>query len=263
MNTLTKAEIDDLDPYSFLAALGKRVVRPGGHASTEQLFELARIEPHHHVLEVGCGVGATAIEMVQRFGCRVTAMDRSTMMLEEAAKLVKEAGLADRITLEKADMMKMPYEDGAFDVVVIEAVTMFAPRLLAVKECVRVLKPGGQLLDEEFVWRNTPDARALEILRQPKMCPRIDFDDVADWQRLFENAGLNEVESVTGPFALVHPKVFVKDEGWRNTGRILARALSRPAYISKTAWLGRNIVRIMPKLGYIVISGRKPLPATS
>jgi SAM-dependent methyltransferase len=262
MTELTKAEIDDLDPYRFLAVLGKNVVRPGGHVSTEQLFDLAQIKPDDHVLEVGCGTCATAIELVQRFGCRVTAMDRSALMLEKAAELVEEAGVADRITLDQADMLKMQYEDDTFDVVVIEAVTMFTPRLLAVRECVRVLKPGGQLLDQEFVWRTTPDARALEILRQPKMCPRIDFDDVADWKRLFEQAGLGDVEAVTGPFALMHPRVFVKDEGWRNTFHILGRAFSRPAYLSKLVWLLGNIVRIMPKLGYIVVSARKPAPAT-
>jgi SAM-dependent methyltransferase len=263
MTKLTKAEIDDLDPYSFLAALGKNVVRPGGHISTEQLFGLARIGPDDHVLEVGCGTGATAIELVQRFGCRVTAMDRSQFFLDRAKELVEAAGLTDRITLGQADMLKMPYEDAAFDAVVIEAVTMFTPRLLAVKECVRVLKPEGQLLDQEFVWRTTPDARALEILRQPKMCPRIDFDDAADWKNLFEQAGLGEVESVTGPFALMHPRVFVKDEGWGNTLHILGTAFSRPAYLSKLVWLLGNIVRIMPKLGYIVVSARKPAPATS
>jgi hypothetical protein len=63
---------------------------------------------------------------------------------------------------------------------------------------------------------------------------------------------------MTGPFALMHPKVFVKDEGWGNSARILGRAISRPAYLKKTVWLMRNIVKIMPSLGYIVVSARKP-----
>ena len=40
---LTAEEVMDLDPYSFLAALGKKVVRPGGHRSTEELFSLAQL----------------------------------------------------------------------------------------------------------------------------------------------------------------------------------------------------------------------------
>jgi SAM-dependent methyltransferase len=258
MSSLTSQEIEALDPYSFLAALGKKVVRPGGHLSTEQLFEMAEIKPDHHVLEVGCGVGTTAIEMVQRFGCEVTAIDHSKLMLEKAHELTRAAGLSDRIHYQEADMCGLPYEDNAFDVVVIEAVTMFCPRIEAIRECTRVLKPGGQLLDQEFAWREAPDERALEILRQPMMCPGINFDDEKEWAFVFTIAGLTEVETKTGPFALMHPKVFVKDEGWANSARILGRAISRPAYLRKTVWLMRNILKIMPSLGYIVVSARKP-----
>lgn len=259
MSSLTKEEIEALDPYSFLAALGKKVVRPGGHLSTEQLFALAEIKPDHHVLEVGCGVGATAIEMVQRFGCQVTAIDHSRLMLEKADELTRAAGLSDQIRYEEADMCGLPFEDDFFDVVVIEAVTMFCPRDDALSECKRVLKPGGQMLDQEFAWRKAPDERALEILRQPKMCPGINFDAVLEWKVLFQDVGMTDVEATSGPFALMNPKVFIKDEGWANSLRILGKALSRPAYFKKTVWLMRNIVKIMPSLGYVVVSARKPV----
>lgn len=258
MASLTNQEIEALDPYSFLAVLGKKVVRPGGHISTEQLFELAEIKPDHHVLEVGCGVGATAIEMVERYGCRVTAIDHSRLMLDKAEEMTRAAGLSDRIRYEEADMCGLPYEDDTFDVVVIEAVTMFCPRYKALGECKRVLKPGGQMLDQEFAWRRAPDEEALEILRQPKMCPGIDFDDVREWKVVFKDVGMTDVEAVSGPFALMRPRVFIKDEGWANTLRIVGKAFSRPAYLKKTVWLMRNIIKIMPSLGYVVVSARKP-----
>ena len=263
MSSRTKEEIEALDPYSFLAALGKRVVRPGGHVSTEKLFELAEIKPDHHVLEVGCGVGVTAIELVQRFGCRVTAIDHSKLMLDKAEELTRAAGLSDRIRYEEADMCVLPYDNDVFDVVVIEAVTMFCPRIKAISECMRVLKPGGQLLDQEFAWLKAPNERALEILRQPKMCPGIDFDDVREWKVVFKDAGMTDIEATSGPFALMHPKVFIKDEGWANSLRIVGKALSRPAYFKKTVWLMRNIIEIMPSLGYVVISARKPAVVTT
>jgi len=90
------------------------------------------------------------------------------------------------------------------------------------------------------------------------MCPGINFDDVRNWRVLFEDAGLREIRTVTGPFQLMSPTQFVADEGVVNTGRILARALSRPARARKAVWLTRNIVTVMPKLGYIVVAGVKP-----
>jgi hypothetical protein len=40
--------------------------------------------------------------------------------------------------------------------------------------------------------------------------------------------------------------------------RILGKVLSRPAYLKKSVWLLRNIREIMPSLGYVVVSARKP-----
>lgn len=36
MATLTSDQVQDLDPYAFLAVLGKRVIHPGGRASTDR-----------------------------------------------------------------------------------------------------------------------------------------------------------------------------------------------------------------------------------
>ena len=224
MSSLTKEEIEALDPYSFLAALGKRVVRPGGHVSTEQLFELAEIKPTDHVLEVGCGVGATAIELVQRFGCEVTAIDHSRLMLEKAEELTRAAGLVDRIHYQEADMCGLPYEDDTFDVVVIEAVTMFCPRIQAISECNRVLKPGGRFVCVEHV--HSPSPGGLRSLQHALRTP---------WRWLFEGCDL-----------------------CRDTGATLARAGFAQVEVKQSVWLMRNIMEIMPSLGYVVVSARKP-----
>jgi hypothetical protein len=40
---LAPGEITDLDPYKFMAVIGKRVIHPGGRASTETLLARAQI----------------------------------------------------------------------------------------------------------------------------------------------------------------------------------------------------------------------------
>lgn len=266
---LTAEQVMDLDPYSFLAALGKKVVRPGGHRSTEELFSLAELTANDRVLDVGCGVGVTGIEIVRRFGSRVTISDKSQLMLSEARANVAAAGMTGGIDVDWGDIVELPYEDDTFDVAIVEAVTMFVDRERAIREVVRVTKPGGRILDHEFCWRDRPNLEALEILRQPMMCPGINFDDVRNWEMLFERHGVGDITSIVGPFALMKPRQFIADEGLRNTARIVGRACSRRVYMRKSAWLMRNIVSIMPKLGYIVLKGTKavasgePVPALS
>ncbi len=90
---LRSGEIERLDPYVFMAVIGKRVIHPGGRAATEQLLKRAAISSSDHVLDVGCGVGTTAITVASRFGASVTAVDICPVMLERAQAAVRVAGV--------------------------------------------------------------------------------------------------------------------------------------------------------------------------
>ncbi|KAJ4835352.1 hypothetical protein Tsubulata_021578 [Turnera subulata] len=57
------------------------------------LIEKARIESKHEVLEIGCGWGSFAIEVVKQTGCKYTGITLSKEQLKFAEMKVKEAGL--------------------------------------------------------------------------------------------------------------------------------------------------------------------------
>lgn len=63
-----RPDVRTMDPYAFFALLGKRVIHPGGRRSTEQIFELGQFSEGQRVLDIGCGVGTTAIQLASRFG---------------------------------------------------------------------------------------------------------------------------------------------------------------------------------------------------
>src|SRR5881392_3430632 len=143
---LAADEISTLDPYKFMAVIGKRVIHPGGRASTQALLRRAQITEQAQVLDVGCGVATTAIEIARRHGARVTAVDISPLMLERAAANARAAGVAGLVTVTSGDILALPYDDAAFDVVIAEAVTMFTDRTAAAAELARVARAGGRVL---------------------------------------------------------------------------------------------------------------------
>ncbi|KAK4775674.1 hypothetical protein SAY87_023635 [Trapa incisa] len=72
------------------------------------LIKKARIEKHHEVLEIGCGWGSLAMEVVKRTGCKYTGITLSEEQLKYAQERVKAAGLQDRIRFLLCDYRQLP-----------------------------------------------------------------------------------------------------------------------------------------------------------
>jgi SAM-dependent methyltransferase len=257
MMRLTVAEVEQLDPYLLMAVLGKRYVHPGGRRATEQLLEWADIGASHEVLDIGCGVGTTAIEVARRTGARVVAADISPVMVDRARRNVAAAGMEEQVRVEVADICDLPYPDGAFDRVIAEAVTMFVERPRAAAELARVCGSGGRVLATEFFWRKPPTREAREIFLG-EVCPGLHFDSVDDWVRLYAGSGLESIRTATGPFEMLTPRGFVDDEGVGGSVRFGLRGLSRWVYLRRLRWLLPRMARSVGFLGYLAVVGAKP-----
>jgi SAM-dependent methyltransferase len=108
------------------------------------------------VLDVGCGHGLMLIGAAKRLTSgRATGIDiRQTQDQagNSAASTLENArgeGVEPRIELRDADARKIPFDDGTFDVVLsswaLHNIYDAAGRETALREIVRVLKPGGRV----------------------------------------------------------------------------------------------------------------------
>ena len=68
------------------------------------------LAPGHHVLDVGCGTGRHAVELARR-GCRVTGIDLSGGMLEQARAAARAAGV--EVRLIEADATEFTLDEPA------------------------------------------------------------------------------------------------------------------------------------------------------
>ncbi len=100
------------------------------------------------VVDAGCGVGGTALHLAAAKGCRVLGLNISGRQLGLARELASQDGLEDLVEFRQADCSeRLPLPDGSVDAVVtIEAMCHMADRGRFLRECARVLKPGGRLV---------------------------------------------------------------------------------------------------------------------
>jgi ubiquinone/menaquinone biosynthesis C-methylase UbiE len=97
------------------------------------------------LLEVGCGIGTDLVRFAQN-GARVTGVDLSSTAIELAKRNFALHGLT-AVDLRVANGEALPFDDGSFDVVYGHGVVQYTsdgPRLI--RECHRVLKPGGEAI---------------------------------------------------------------------------------------------------------------------
>lgn len=105
------------------------------------LVDALAIGEGERVLDVAAGTGSAAVRAA-RLGATVTASDLTPELLETGRACHPD----DVLTWEVADAEALPYEDGAFDVVMSCIGVMFAPHhQRAADELVRVCRPGGRI----------------------------------------------------------------------------------------------------------------------
>ncbi len=99
------------------------------------------------VLDVATGTGRLPITLLRQPGFRghVIGLDSSRAMLTRAARSTQTND--DRLRLIWQDVSYLPFENDAFDAVTcLEALEFFPDTRQALKESLRVLRPGGVLL---------------------------------------------------------------------------------------------------------------------
>lgn len=197
--------------------------------------DAAAIRAGQRVLDVACGTGILTRTVAERVGETGAAvgLDVNTGMLAVAARHAAD------IEWREGAAEALPFEDHSFDAVVSQfGLMFFEDQRAAVREMVRVLRPGGRLA--VAVWDtldNTPGYAAMVALLQRLFGEQVanglrapySLGDLDTLRAVFSEAGFPDVEITTKPgqarFPSLRDWMYTDIKGW-----VLADALDEAQF---------------------------------
>ena len=175
--------------------------------------------PDQWIIDLGTGTGTLARGFARR-GCRVTAIDPSLALLDEARRLDREAG--QTVDYREARAEDTGLDDDSADVVTAGQCWHWFDRPAAAREVARILRPAGRLVIAHFDWipvsGNVVDAteRLIEA-HNPDWKLGGGLGVHPRWLRDLAEAAYRGIETFSYDVAVEYPP-----EAWR--GRIRASA---------------------------------------
>ena len=119
-------------------------LHPGGLRATNRLGRAMGLQPGWRVLDLACGLGASATAISRVFKCHVTGLDLGADAATASRQRSLDEPIPPNVDFVRGDAETPPFRSGAFDAVVIEcAASLFPDKPAAIGEVRRMLQPGG------------------------------------------------------------------------------------------------------------------------
>jgi SAM-dependent methyltransferase len=239
------------------------------------------------VLDFGCAFGVLALELAKR-AALVVALDVTREKIEFLEIVRRQDVLKTFFPVCNGDPLRLPFLDGFFDAIVLNAVFEYLPKsiavrsvrnahLLALREVGRVLRPGGRLYlatKNRYGYSMLLGARDHDGLRFTSVLPRA----AAEWltrawrggpyrtvthsfggyRRLLREAGFRHATVYWPLPSLQYPERFVPLTGTRHELRAALAAVKPARTVTGFCWHAAARLGLVPWLApqYVMVAER-------
>jgi ubiquinone/menaquinone biosynthesis C-methylase UbiE len=170
---------------------------PGDAASTlRALAVVPGVGPETRVLDIGCGTGSQTRVLAQNSPARIIAVDNHAPFVGVLNREVQRLGIADRVDGRVADMRRLDFASGSFDLIWCEGAIAIMGVEAALRDWRRLLVPGGHMAVTEVCWTRRdppPDCAAFWAQEYPAI------RDVSTLLRVIDECGYETVDHFTLP----------------------------------------------------------------
>ncbi len=269
METVNLSKTQDAPEFSYLELLAYLGMTRhlGGWEATNELTRLCHIGKEKIYLDVGCGIGKAACARARQTGCQVVGIDLSSRMVVWAKERARSERVTDRAEFRVANAQQLPFEDERFDAVITESVLSFVPdKPLALREFMRVTKPGGYIGLNESCWVKTPVPEEAAAFLSRDLFMGAKLETVDYYPNLLEASGLKDIRATKYTMTaradvLDRAKWFGVRGILTNLYNIVTFSLSSPAHRKTIRWILSMQRQVPPGFydyyGYGIFAGRK------
>jgi tocopherol O-methyltransferase len=122
----------------------------------EELLTWGNVRKATHILDVGCGIGGSTLYLAEKFHGEAAGITLSPVQAARASARAQEVNLDQKVSFQVADALKTPFPDHNFDLVwSLESGEHMPDKCQFLRECYRVLQPGGTFLMATWCHRPT------------------------------------------------------------------------------------------------------------
>lgn len=160
--------------------------------SMELLVEMSEVNDKDEVLDVACGPGLVACEFA-RHGLHVTGIDITEAMIDQAREKERENNLSN-VSWGIGNAVPLPFDNDSFSLVITRySFHHFLEPVKALKEMIRVCKPGGRLLIADVCVK---DEHSAEYDRMEKIRDESHVHALteSEFTKMFQLSGLTDIK---------------------------------------------------------------------
>ena len=168
-------------------------IHVGAEKETDILAEKAGIGKNTKVLDVCSALGGPARHLAKKYACKVTGLDATKKMVDQAIERTEKAGLAHLITYKLGNALDMPFKAGTFDVAWgQDAWCYITDKDRLIGEAYRVLKPSGVIAFTDWIQAGNMTDKEWEDLNSFMAFPYMDTLD--GYEQILKKTGFKVLE---------------------------------------------------------------------
>mgnify|MGYP001041864801 CR=1 FL=1 len=185
----------------FEVAFGEGFMSCGGSAYLDVLFADEELGSSNHILDLCCGIGGSAFYLENKYGAKVTGIDREVELIDRAQQIAEER--SSKCEFIVGDVIATHFDNNSFDYIICRDALVHLDNEQKNQLLQKVrswLKPGGKFLATDYGISDrplTPEQQAVVDRKGYHLLMQSEYYDLFDCNTFIRTQVSNDTESYT------------------------------------------------------------------